>query len=55
MIQDFINTPKTQLKIPVRDFNNLPGVPAGFQIPVSGYVIVDFTSFRQKTTVTLPY
>jgi hypothetical protein len=55
MIQDFVNTPETQLKIPVHDFNNLPGVPAGFQIPESGYVTVDFTSFRQKTTLTLPY
>ena len=55
MIQSFVNTPKTQLKIPVHDFSNLPGVPAGFQIPVSGYVSVDFTAFRQKTTLSLPY
>jgi hypothetical protein len=55
MLQDFVNSSKTELKIPVDDFNNLPGIPTGFQIPVSGYVTVDFAAFHQKTTLTLPY
>jgi len=55
MIQDYVNTQKTSIRVPVAGWGALNGVPASLQFPENGYVTVDMPNLRAKGVAALLY
>jgi len=55
MIQDYVNTEKTSIRVPVDGWAALNGVPASLQFPANGYVTVDMPNLRAKGAAALLY
>jgi len=55
MIQDYVNTQKTSIRVPVAGWAALNGVPASLQFPVNGYVTVDMPNLRAKAVAVFLY